>query len=311
MLAWLQRGLVLGLTVLAAVVGMLVLRAGAPPWAAALAAIAAFNVHALFLAVEFVLLSRVEPGAGLPRPRLSALLGAWWGEIWVGLQIFCWRQPFRSRAWPDGVAPLQDGPHAVLLVHGFVCNRGLWNPWMRRLAAADIAYTAVNLEPVFGSIDRYVPIIEEGVRRLEALGCAKPIIVAHSMGGLAVRAWLREYRSEHRVHRIVTIATPHRGTRLARFALTPNARQMRPDSRWLLALAADETAQRRALFTCFFGHCDNIVFPASMATLAGADNRHVPGIAHVHLAFHASVIDEVLALSTAGAATPGSGPVGR
>jgi triacylglycerol lipase len=308
MLAWLQRGLVMGLTILALAVGTLLLRAGAPPWTAALAAIAAFNVHALFLAVEFAILARVEPGAGVPHPRTSALLAAWWGEVWVGLQTFCWRQPFRARSWPDRAVSVQHGRHGLLLVHGFVCNRGIWNPLMQRLAAAEIAYIAVNLEPVFDSIDRYVPIIEEGLRQLEALGGAKPIIVAHSMGGLAVRAWLREHRSEHRVHRIVTIATPHRGTWLARFGLTPNARQMKPDSHWLQALAADETPRRRALFTCFFGHCDNIVFPASMAMLADADNRHVPGIAHVHLAVHTSVIDEVMALSAPDAAASASQP---
>ena len=29
---------------------------------------------------------------------------------------------------------------------------------------------------------------------------------------------------------------------------------------------------------------DNIVFPASTATLPGADNRHLPAVAHVHMA---------------------------
>jgi hypothetical protein len=55
-------------------------------------------------------------------------------------------------------------------------------------------------------------------------------------------------------------------------------------SRWLQTLAPRETAARRARFTCFYSHCDNIVFPPSTATLPGADNRHVPGHAHVHLA---------------------------
>jgi len=118
--------------------------------------------------------------------------------------------------------------------------------------------------------------------------------VAHSMGGLAVRAWLRSARKKERVHSVVTIATPHSGTWLARFAMTANARQMREGSRWLDELRASETPETRALFTCYFGHCDNIVFPAHNATLSGATNRHVPGVAHVHLAFHAAILDDVL-----------------
>ena len=48
------------------------------------------------------------------------------------------------------------------------------------------------------------------------------------------------------------------------------------------------------MFTCYFGHCDNIVFPAHNATLSGATNHHVPGVAHVHLAFHRPIFDDVL-----------------
>ena len=57
-----------------------------------------------------------------------------------------------------------------------------------------------------------------------------------------------------------------------------------------------ENAARRARFTCFYGHTDNVVFPASTATLAGADNRHLAGVAHVAMAFHPEVFDEVLRL---------------
>ena len=52
---------------------------------------------------------------------------------------------------------------------------------------------------------------------------------------------------------------------------------------WWRSLEASESAQAFDRFTCFYSHCDNIVFPASNATLAGADNRHVTGAAHVQL----------------------------
>jgi triacylglycerol lipase len=165
---------------------------------------------------------------------------------------------------------------------------------MRRLRKVGTPYVAINLEPVFGSIDRYVLAIDAAVVRLEEATSMAPVVVAHSMGGLAIRAWLRQQDARQRLHSVVTIGTPHAGTWLARFAMTENARQMREGSHWLRDLEAAEPPSTRAMFTCYFGHCDNIVFPAHNATLQGATNRHVPGVAHVHLAFHPPILEDVL-----------------
>ena len=69
---------------------------------------------------------------------------------------------------------------------------------------------------------------------------------------------------------------------------------MRIGSPWLEALARDEADGAHDRFTCFWGHCDNIVFPTRSATLPGADNRHLAGTPHVAMAFHPDVFDYVL-----------------
>jgi triacylglycerol lipase len=294
MLARLLRVWVAALIAIAILCVGSMLSAGWPWWLALACGVAVINVQALALAAEFALLSRVDPGPGIRRPTAGALVAAWWGEVRTALQVFCWRQPFRAKALPNRLQRSAGAKRGVVLVHGFVCNRGLWNPWMRRLGESDTPFVAIDLEPVFAAIDAYVHTIDEAVAQMHALTGRPPVIVAHSMGGLAVRAWLRDRRSEHSVHSVVTIGTPHDGTWLARLAITANARQMRRSSPWLRALAAGESTRRRALFTCFFGHCDNIVFPASTAMLPGADNRHLPGVAHLHMAFHPAVYAEVL-----------------
>ncbi len=182
----------------------------------------------------------------------------------------------------------------MILVHGFVCNRGIWNPWLRRLHGLGVPCIALDLLPLFGSIDRYAPLIEDAVRRLTQATGHAPLLVAHSMGGLAVRAWLRDFDGDARMHGVVTVASPHRGTWMARFGHAPNAREMRPDGPWLRALADAEPPERYRRFTCFYSHCDNIVVPCSAATLPGADNRHLRGHGHVHLLQHPAVFDEVL-----------------
>ena len=287
MLARLQQATTLGALLVAMLWAWLFWRAGHPIWALA-GALLVVGGYALVLALEFALL-RLAHGAD-PTPRASAaqLLRAWWGEVRAAPTVFCWRQPFFSQRWPDRLPADAQGRRGVLLVHGFVCNRGLWNPWLQRLHAAQVPVIALNLEPVFGSIDQYIPAINAAVLRLQQCTGLAPVIVAHSMGGLAVRRWWSEQGDESlgdtRVHHAITIGTPHRGTWLARFAMTRNSRQMRQVSGWLQTLSARESADRAARYTCFYSHCDNIVFPAASATLPGADNRHLPGVAHVQMA---------------------------
>lgn len=285
--AAMQRVLTLGALGLAAGVAALGWAAGRPGWGAAAAA-GILALQAAVLAFEFLWMAQANRASGAPAATPGTMLQAWAQEVLAGLAVFCWRQPFASRRWPDHLPATARGRRGVLLVHGFVCNRGLWNPWLQRLRALDVPHVAVDLEPPFAPIDDYFSTIEVAVCRLEAATGLAPVVVAHSMGGLVVRGWLGHAARERlpRVHRVLTLGTPHHGTALAGWALSPNARQMRRDSRWLQALRGREPQGLAARFTCFWSHCDNIVFPASTATLPGADNRHLPGTAHVQMVGH-------------------------
>lgn len=307
MLARLQQFTTLSLIAAAALWAAWFGRQGQWGWAFGGALLVLFG-YALFLALEFAMLARVHGDDPAPRAAPAQLLQAWWGEVLSAPRVFCWRQPFRSQAEPDHLDAGHRGRLGVVFVHGFVCNRGFWNPWMARLRATGVPFAAVNLEPVFGRIDDYVPIIDDAVRRVRAATGRAPLLVAHSMGGLAVRAWLSRCDEPGAAEHVVTIGSPHHGTWLARFGVTPNGLQMRRPNAWLDELRAAETARGGdspyARFTCFYSHCDNIVFPPSTATLPGADNRHVSGSAHVHLADQPEVFDEVwsrLSASNSGA----------
>ena len=251
-------------------------------------------LHVPLMALEFALLRRIGRDDPAPAPGALELLRAWLAESVGAVRVFGWHVPWRWRRFPDHLPADAMGRRGLVLVHGFVCNRGIWNPWWPRLRAAGVPCIALNLEPVFGPIEAYVPLIEAAVQRLQAATGQPPLLVAHSMGGLAVRAWLREHDADARVHGVITIGTPHHGTWLGRFGLAANTRQMRWQSPWLAALAASEPAARYRRFTCFHGHCDNIVFPCSTATLPGADNRHVAGAAHLDLLRSDAVFREVL-----------------
>ena len=303
----------------------LVLAWGWPSPRPALLLLALFVLgYFLLLALHFVLLDRHWDGSSVavPRPRLAQLLRAWRGEVVAAFKVFLWWQPFRSQAVADYLPERPTGQRGVVLIHGFVCNRALWMPWFALMRSRGHAYVAVTLEPVLGGIDDYVATIDAAVRRVTQATGKPPVLVCHSMGGLAARAWLRSETAEHelrvrRAEHVITIGTPHAGTwlaRLHRLRFGLNAQQMHPDNAWLKQLAQDEarivtSSGRRVTeiysrFTCYYSHCDNIVFPIATATLQGADNRHVPATAHVALALDPQLQRECLALIASIDASP-------
>lgn len=311
-LARLQQALVFW--VLSCVLGWLAVWWGrAPALAAAGALVLAFS-HAWVLGAEFLLLRAVARTDPAPRASAAALLRAWHNETLQGFRVFGWRQPFAWREVPDRLEGAGvRGRHGVVLVHGFVCNRGFWTPWLQRLQATRRAFVAVNLEPVFTGIDQYVPTLDEAVRQVREATGLPPVLVCHSMGGLVARAWLRArmtaapgaapwvqavpgLSAQDLVAHVVTLGSPHAGTWLARFSHLPNGRQMRQDSPWLAQLRQAWTPALASRFTCWYSNADNIVMPPSTATLPGADNRLMPGAAHVDLAFRPEVMEATFAL---------------
>jgi triacylglycerol lipase len=297
MLARIQQIVVLTLFG-AAVVAFIVGAASGHPWIGPAFLALVVTGYAGVLAIEFWLLRRSYAHDDAERPRVGELLRAWAVEVLVAPRVFLWHQPFRSASEADHLSADAHGKLGVVLVHGFFCNRGLWNPWLPKLRAAGVPFVAVSLEPVFGSIDDYGKTVAEAAAAVERATGRPPLVVAHSMGGLATRAWLRRDASA-RLHALVTIATPHAGTRLAGRGRGRNVEQMRHGSAWLTDLQRPDATASRTKVVCFWSHCDNIVFPTRSATLPGADNRHLPATPHVAMVFHPAVIDEVLRTTAA------------
>ena len=260
---------------------------------------AATFVFVPLLLVQFILAHVVNSTDMTPKSSWWGVLKAWVAETRLVVRVFCWDLAFASNRFPDQLddAFSQRGRRGVVFIHGFVCNRGVWTPWLKRLTHSRRAFVAVSLTPVFGSIDRYVDAIDQAVLKVTQATGMPPLVVCHSMGGLAVRGWLRASAdADVRVHHIVTIGSPHQGTWLSRLPLSRNVQQMAIGSAWLKELQSGEPASRYKLFTCYYSNCDNIVFPASTATLHGAQNRHVSGLAHMVLAFDHGVMSESLAM---------------
>jgi len=244
-------------------------------WSAWLALAAAATlpvvVQGVLLAIQFATGALLDRRAQA-RLSLARAVRLWWRETWISVVTFGWRMPFRAGS-PLPAIHRNPAVPAVLLVHGYLCNRAIWRPLLASDTLARANVLAVNLEPVFGSIDRYADLLHDAIIRLRAdSGAARVILVCHSMGGLAARAYLRAH-GDALVARVITLATPHAGTVFGRVGIGANARQMAPRSRYLRELAEAENKARRAKFVCIASRDDNLIVPRSSPLLAGA--RHV------------------------------------
>lgn len=201
------------------------------------------------------------------------------GEWIMSLKAFLVLQPFPRRFADPHLAGGDGLP--VLLVHGYGCNRGVYRHLARRLRDAGFRPRAVDLEPVYGSIDDYVAPLRARIGAVLAeTGATRLALVAHSMGGLAARALLARTGAGG-IGLVVTLGSPHHGTRLARLGPGRDARQMEPGSAWLAALATQEPPALPFL-SIRTAH-DNIVAPASSAHLPWADNVAFEDVGHLAL----------------------------
>ena len=242
---------------------------------------------------------RRRDGRALPWGNSMAALA---NEFAARAICFNWSQAFPQIAVGHDPCGAKRGM-PILLVHGYLCNRGLWMAFRQRLLVAGLEpiYT-VTLTPLFGGIDTLVSKLDARIEAIcVATGAEKLMIVAHSMGGLVVRASLAQVRapaSASRVAKLVTLGSPHHGTRLAKRGLGVNARQMRFHGEWLKRLADKESAaaERRdpPATLSIYTLNDDIVYPPESSVLQWAENVPVSAVGHMGLVFSAAVAARVI-----------------
>ena len=256
-------------------------------------------VRLLINANNFLMAARsASPTPPAYRITPGQALRMYWEEFSTSMLTTSWHMP-RARAHTSIHPDARHPP--VLLLHGYCCNSGYWASLAPLLDAARISHATLDLEPLTGDIDGYAQRIEDAARQLRAqAGAPQLVVVAHSMGGLAARAWMRLHGAQQ-VARLVTLGTPHHGTCLAAFGIGINAGQMRrmgvagPECAWLSALAGGEEADARGRIASIYSHHDNIIAPQTSSELLGARNLAFGGVGHVALGHNRRVLSAVLA----------------
>ncbi len=185
------------------------------------------------------------------------------------------------------VVPLADDGHAPLIfIHGlggragnFALMRTVFGALGRRRCYSFDYSRIHSLEELESQLVEYIDriVAENGLRKGEQID-----VVAHSMGGIAIRLAMTTPRIRKRMRRVVTLGTPHRGTHIARWAQSDYTKGLRPDSAMFERLHRSEKRARvKPKLTAFWSRKDIIVLPAENATHPDAENVEAPGFTHL------------------------------
>lgn len=172
-------------------------------------------------------------------------------------------------------------PRPIVLIHGVLCNDGVWFALRRHLGQAGIGpvYT-LNYGPMFASTEHFALQLDARIAAVRAAtGAERVVLVGHSLGGLVARAYLRRFGTAH-VSRLITVGTPHHGSVFAWLFPGWCLAQMRPGNAWLVALNRDEGIPASVPMTALWSRHDTMVAPQASAMLGGAQNVALVGIGH-------------------------------
>lgn len=193
---------------------------------------------------------------------------------------------------PTGSRPAHP---PVLLLHGFVDNRSVFTLLRRSLRKHGWTHVqALNYSPLSCDIRTAAALLGRHVEQIcEQTGQRQVDIVGHSLGGLIARYYVQRLGGDTRVRTLVTLGTPHSGTRAVPL-LTPHpiVRQMRPGSD-LVGELAKPAPGCRTHFVAFWSDLDQLMIPVETARIDHPDlvvhNVQVAGIGHLALPVHATV----------------------
>jgi triacylglycerol lipase len=185
------------------------------------------------------------------------------------------------------VSPVRPGVIPVILVHGYDGSPDAMETIGRRLErnGREVLYVTLpdhGRAPIGDSGRAVADVVRASRARLVDL-------VGFSLGGLAVREFLRAEGVAARARRVVFLGTPNHGTALAAggagSGCDRGCAQMAPESGFLRALNSGDETPGPARYVSVYSRFDETVVPPRTSRLAGATNIALgaPALSHVDL----------------------------
>ena len=230
-----------------------------------------------------------------PLRLLPTLLGM--AKEAAALTVLVLSYPLRLIHDSSPVRSRHHGEPPVILVHGYGGNSAnfLFMQWRLKWRGWSNVYSVSYIPPHINARKLSQQVVDHVERILATTGAEKAHLVCHSMGGPLTRYALKNLGLAGKVDRVITLGSPHYGTRVAGlFPPLGAAAQLRYQSPFIRELATEATCPGGARCFSIFSNMDNFVLPVSAAVLHGAeDNIHVPYLGHCSLLYSSRVMDQV------------------
>lgn len=253
-----------------------------------------FSLPFVVLTYAFFWYETVNGPHGAALARLSKGREVWWvfrgiftGSLAVALVLVTFPLGWLGRR--SRCSETQGSHPPVLLIHGLYHNAGAWLFYRRWLKRA--GYFCVDTFQYSSWGTSFDELTGDLVGVIDGLyvRCGKPVIlIGHSLGGLLARACAQDPSSRGKIGALVTLGSPHQGSKLAALALGGLGRSLIHRGPLIAAMERRTTPPflpRLAVVS----PVDNMVLPNEAMRVSGEEweYHHTPPISHVSMLYHA------------------------
>ena len=182
--------------------------------------------------------------------------------------------------------PAQAATHnPVIFVHGLSSSSSSWDDWIADFKAdgyTDSELFAWSYSWGQSNVTTAQQLATEVQSVLAQTGASKVDLVAHSMGPMSSRYYLKNLGGTAYVDDFVSVAGTNHGTSLAGWCawLYKSCAEMNTGSSFLTALNSGDETPGSVSYAAYWSNCDEYLDPDSTALLNGATNVGVGCIKH-------------------------------
>jgi triacylglycerol esterase/lipase EstA (alpha/beta hydrolase family) len=201
------------------------------------------------------------------------------------------------------VASLAIGPASasaldpILFVHGYSESSSLWKTMISRFEKDGYPKSYLSAYSYNTSQSNVVDAEKEVKSHVESLlkttKASKVDIIAHSMGSLNTRWYIKFLGGEATVDDWVSLGGPNHGTETANFCFSISCVEMRVGSTFLKELNEGDETPGIVNYGTWWSPCDEIINPDSSVALSGATNTQTACISHTALTTNETVYAQV------------------
>ena len=186
----------------------------------------------------------------------------------------------------------------ILFVHGWSESASLWNTMIKNFEADGYSKSFLSAYSYSSNTSNKTLAENEVKSRVEALkkatGATKVDIIAHSMGSLNTRWYIKFVAGgEANVDDWVSLGGPNHGTNTAKFCFSVACEEMGVGSKFLAELNATDETPGAVNYGTWWSPCDEIINPVESVILSGATNTKTACMSHTALTTDKTVYEQV------------------